>query len=272
VPHASAEPPKAAVEASTAAEGSGGGDDGAGDGDSDLPESIEELKGKKLFISVFVDGIRGLDPSVAHGSFVKFRTFMGDEPRRTPDVFKKINPRFAYHTTFANAVTADFIKYIATAPLEMEVWGLPAPAAPPALLAPVPAPTTHATEQAKAAPHSPSALEASPAPAPAVPAVAAAAATTAAPHEPLKAAPAHGEVAAAASPTTESTASASASAAAAPPATHALGNKTSATVAPEPAPSAPAPLAPAPSAATPAAASTAKPPEPAAAKGCCAVA
>ena len=284
VPHASAEPPKAAVEASTAAEGSGGGDDGAGDGDSDLPESIEELKGKKLFISVFVDGIRGLDPSVSHGSFVKFRTFMGDEPRRTPDVFKKINPRFAYHTTFANAVTADFIKYIATAPLEMEVWGLPAPAAPAqALLAPVAAPAAHAAEHAKAAPHHPSALEASPTPAPTAPAVAAAAATTEAAHEPLIAAPAHGEAApahgaaapahgaaaaAAAAPTTES----SASAAAAPPAAHALGSKTSATVAPEPAPAAAALVAAAPAAAAPAAASTAKPPEPAAAKGCCAVA
>ena len=127
VPHLSPAPPPSAVAASAASEGAAGPAGGDED-DGDLGvENVEELKGKKLFVTIFVDGVRGLDASIANGSYVKFSFFLDDEVQRTPESAKRINPRYAFYKTYPLVVTDDFVRYVTDEQLEMEVWAKPAP-------------------------------------------------------------------------------------------------------------------------------------------------
>ncbi len=67
VPHTREEPPKSALNP--------GGDDNDDDEDEEA-EKLEELKGKKIGVTVFVDGARGLPPTTPAGLYVKFAFYL----------------------------------------------------------------------------------------------------------------------------------------------------------------------------------------------------
>ena len=119
--HTAGTPPASAIAVS---EGKTGNPD---DDELEEAESIEELKGRKVGISIFVDSARGLPTqSTLGGTYVKFQFFLDENTYQSTDSAKKtINPRWGWYKTLPQVVTDEFIKYVSTEPLTLEVWGHP---------------------------------------------------------------------------------------------------------------------------------------------------
>lgn len=96
IPHMTEAPPKSALKfvEGAASGGAGGGDDD--DDDEDLgADKMDELKGKKLGVTVCIDAARGLPPTNSVGVYVKYNFYLEDSTFKTPETTKKsINPRF----------------------------------------------------------------------------------------------------------------------------------------------------------------------------------
>lgn len=134
VPHA-ADSTAAAAAASAAGGGSGApAADGAAAAigvaaaDDDLDaESLEELRGHRVGLSLCIDGARGLPPTFA-GVHARYTFFLG-APERTPaDAVAKlgcINPRIAFARVYTPVVSDELLKYVKAETLEVEVWGQP---------------------------------------------------------------------------------------------------------------------------------------------------
>lgn len=120
VPHSAPKPPASAVAQSEGREAN------PDDDEVEEHENIEEIKGQKVGVTVFVDGARGIPSNYTQGTYVKFRFFLDDKPMSTTESSKKsINPRWGWHNTFRPVVTDEFIKYVASEPLDFEVWAKP---------------------------------------------------------------------------------------------------------------------------------------------------
>ncbi len=123
VPHLTPTPPASALALTI--------EDGAGahvpvdDFVEDLPENVEELRGKPLHVTVFVDALRGLPATLAAGLYVKFRFFL-DEEARTGETLTRINSRLGFRRTFSPTVTDGLIRHLSESSLELEVWAKPA--------------------------------------------------------------------------------------------------------------------------------------------------
>jgi hypothetical protein len=120
-PHLSASPPKGQVAKSsenpTVVE----------DEEEDLPENLSDLIGKRIYMTVFIDSMRGLPAAYSHGSYVKFNFYHDDDVSKTSESVKKMNPTYFFYKTFSQIVTDDFVKFCSTHALEFEVWAKPPP-------------------------------------------------------------------------------------------------------------------------------------------------
>eukprot|EP01138_Halocafeteria_seosinensis_P014116 gb/GECG01014414.1/.p1 GENE.gb/GECG01014414.1/~~gb/GECG01014414.1/.p1 ORF type:complete len:1196 (+),score=251.93 gb/GECG01014414.1/:1-3588(+) len=91
--------------------------------DLDMPEQIEELKGKPIYITIFIDGARGLPRDRNVGFNCKFPFYLEETSETEEYPYKTINPRLDYRKTFQIVVTDDFIRYLNEEAIDFEVFG-----------------------------------------------------------------------------------------------------------------------------------------------------
>lgn len=90
----------------------------------DMPENIEELKGKPIYVTVFIDGARGLPRDRNVGFTCKYQFYLETEPFQTEEnEYKTINPRVGHQKTFKVVVTDDFMRYLSEEAIDFEVFG-----------------------------------------------------------------------------------------------------------------------------------------------------
>ena len=123
-PHLSATPPKGQVAKSSE------NPTNVEDEEEDLPENLSDLIGKRIYMTVFIDSMRGLPAAYSHGSYVKFNFYHDDDVSKTSESLKKMNPTYFFYKTFSQIVTDDFVKFCSTHALEFEVWARPPPLEP----------------------------------------------------------------------------------------------------------------------------------------------
>mmetsp|Transcript_46333 Transcript_46333/g.79913 ORF Transcript_46333/g.79913 Transcript_46333/m.79913 type:complete len:1029 (-) Transcript_46333:99-3185(-) len=98
------------------------------DGDEDVAdlEDISEMMGRSLKLSIVLRAARGLPQNVVQkykSAFVKFDFFLTDTPFSTPHFpLSTINPSIDHTITVDQVVTPEFIEYVSSAALTLELW------------------------------------------------------------------------------------------------------------------------------------------------------
>lgn len=78
--------------------------------EENMPERIQELKGKKLYLTVYVDGARGLPKDLCSNARAKFVFFLDPSEQLTQQADgRSMNPSFDYSRTYEFVVTDDLI-------------------------------------------------------------------------------------------------------------------------------------------------------------------
>jgi hypothetical protein len=98
--------------------------EGAAGADGEIPDSLNKLIGRKLRITVMVDGARGLPVERSVGAHVRYSFFLDERQKHTAAIDgKSMNPKFNYRCTFENVITDELLKYLGEQELSFEVWG-----------------------------------------------------------------------------------------------------------------------------------------------------
>jgi hypothetical protein len=88
-------------------------------------ENVEELKGEVLELRLDIDKVMGVPQRLSKGVFCKYRFFVDDVDAKTsPAKEASINPSVKYkRTIMVDPVSAEFVEYLRSGVLEVEVWG-----------------------------------------------------------------------------------------------------------------------------------------------------
>jgi len=119
VPHLTPEPPEGDAE-----------DDGieieGEDGEPTFVDQLDQLIGRKVNFTLFIEGARSLPKDQSVDVHIKYRFFLDDRWHQTvPVQGKAMNPNFNHRKTFSVVVTTEFLEYIGTQSMMLQVWGTP---------------------------------------------------------------------------------------------------------------------------------------------------
>lgn len=93
------------------------------DDEEDLADSMADLKGSPLNLSVIVKSARGLPAQRNSDVYVKYRFFLEESDVATaPHAGRSMNPSFNHTSTFPLVVTDEFVRYVKTDAIEFCVY------------------------------------------------------------------------------------------------------------------------------------------------------